>query len=163
MKIGKHAVATLHYILKDDAEEVLDMADESQPFVYLHGVGGMIPGLEEALDGSEAGQNITVSVPPEKAYGVRDDNRTQDVPREMFAGVDDKEMFVGAQFHAQTGDGMEIVSVVGIDGDTIKIDGNHPMADETLHFDVTVVSIREATQEEIAHGHPHGPDGCGHG
>jgi FKBP-type peptidyl-prolyl cis-trans isomerase SlyD len=162
MNIVKNSIATLHYILKDNDGEILDTADENNPFLYMHGVGGMIPGLEKALENATTGDNIVVSVPPAEAYGERNPNLTQDVPREMFAGVADEDMVVGAQFQAQTDQGVEIITVAAIDGDTIKIDGNHPMAGETLNFDVNVIDVREASAEEISHGHPHGPGGHHH-
>jgi len=162
MTITKNSIATLHYTLKDDAGEVLDIADENNPFLYMHGVGGMIPGLEKALENRAAGENVVVSVPPAEAYGERNPDLTQDVPREMFGEVDDDDMKVGAQFQAQTDQGVEIITVAAIEGDTIKIDGNHPMAGETLHFDVNILDIRDATDEEISHGHPHGPGGHQH-
>lgn len=162
MTIAKHSIATLHYTLKDDAGEILDVADENNPFLYMHGVGGMIPGLEKALDSKQAGEKVVISVPPADAYGERNPNLTQDVPREMFGSIPDEDMVVGAQFQAQTDQGVEIITVAAIEGDTIKIDGNHPMAGETLHFDVDVIDVRDATDEEIAHGHPHGPGGVQH-
>ena len=162
MTIVKHSIATLHYTLKDDAGEILDVADENNPFLYMHGVGGMIPGLEKALENKAAGDHIVVSVPPAEAYGERNPSLTQDVPRDMFSGIEDEEMVVGAQFQAQTDQGVEIITVAAIEDDIIKIDGNHPMAGETLHFDVTILDIREATEEEISHGHPHGPGGHQH-
>ncbi|MCL4161443.1 UNVERIFIED_CONTAM: hypothetical protein GTU68_009372 [Idotea baltica] len=162
MTIVKNSIATLHYTLKDNDGEILDVADENNPFLYMHGVGGMIPGLEKALDNKQAGEKVVVSVTPADAYGERDPSLTQDVPREMFASISDEDMVVGAQFQAQTDQGVEIITVVEIDGDTIKIDGNHPMAGETLHFDVDIIDIRDATEEEISHGHPHGPGGHQH-
>ena len=162
MTIVKNAIATLHYTLKDDEGEILAEADENNPFMYMHGVGGMIPGLEKALENRISGDNVVVSVPPAEAYGDRNPDLTQDVPREMFSEVDDEEMVVGAQFQAQTDQGVEIITVAAIEGDVIKIDGNHPMAGETLHFDVTILDVRDATEEEVSHGHPHGPGGHQH-
>jgi FKBP-type peptidyl-prolyl cis-trans isomerase SlyD len=162
MTIVKNSIATLHYTLKDDAGEILDVADENNPFLYMHGVGGMIPGLEKALENGKAGEKVVVSIAPADAYGDRNPNLTQDVPREMFGSITDEDMVVGAQFQAQTDQGVEIITVVEIDGDTIKIDGNHPMAGETLHFDVDVIDVRDATEEEVSHGHPHGPGGHQH-
>ncbi|PID46106.1 MAG: peptidylprolyl isomerase [Proteobacteria bacterium] len=162
MIIAKNTIATLHYTLKDDNDEVLDVADANHPFLYMHGVGGMIPGLEKALENKKVGDKVVVSVAPAEAYGERNPTLTQDVPREMFENISDEDLVVGAQFHAKTDQGMEIITVAAVDGDTIKIDGNHPMAGETLHFDVDVVDVREATEEEISHGHPHGPGGHQH-
>ena len=162
MTIVKNSIATLHYTLKDDAGEILDVADENNPFLYMHGVGGMIPGLEKALENGKAGEKIVVSIAPAEAYGERNPSLTQDVPREMFGSITDEDMVVGAQFQAQTDQGVEIITVVAVEGDTIKIDGNHPMAGETLHFDVDVIDVRDATEEEVSHGHPHGPGGNQH-
>lgn len=162
MIIEKNSIATLHYTLKDDAGEILDVADENNPFLYMHGVGGMIPGLEQALEAGKAGDNIVVSIEPAAAYGERNPSLTQDVPRDMFGNIPDEDMVVGAQFQAQTDQGVEIITVAAIEGDTIKIDGNHPMAGETLHFNVDIIDVREATEEEISHGHPHGPGGHQH-
>ena len=161
MNIAQNKVATLTYTLKNDDGEILDKADDNSPFLYMHGTGGIIKGLESALEDKAVGDDFHIIVAPEDGYGVRDDKLTESVPRTMFEGIDDKELVAGAQFHAQTAQGTQVIVIAGVDGDTVQIDANHPLAGETLHFDVAVKDIREATEEEIAHGHPHPPGGCG--
>ncbi len=156
MQIAEQKVVTLDYILKDDAGTVIDQSQNGQ-FVYLHGAFNIVPGLEKALDGKTSGDQVSVSVSPEDGYGERDDARSQVVEREMFDTPDEIE--VGRQFHAQSPDGETLViTVTAVEGDKITIDGNHPLAGVTLNFDVTIVDVREATEEEISHGHVHGPD-----
>ena len=162
MNITTNKIASLAYTLKNDNGEVLDTADENNPFLYMHGTGGIIKGLESALNEKTVNDSFSLIVAPEDGYGERDDKLTESVPRDMFEGIPDEEMVAGAQFHAQTGEGTQVITIAGIDGDTVKIDANHPLAGETLHFDVAVLDIRDATEEEIAHGHPHAPGGCGH-
>ena len=160
MQIAEHKVVTLDYTLTDDAGTVLDQSRDGQ-FVYLHGAFNIVPGLEEALAGKTAGEELNVSVPPEKAYGPRDEGRSQVVSREMFDTPE--QIDVGRQFHAQSPDGeMLVITVTKVDGDNITIDGNHPLAGITLNFDVKVVDVRDATTEELEHGHVHGPGGHQH-
>ncbi len=161
MKISKNKVATLTYTLKNDDGEIIDQADDNSPFLYMHGTGGIIKGLETALEDKAVGDDFHVIIAPEDAYGIRDDKLTESVPRSMFEGISDENLVAGAQFHASTAHGNQIITIAGVEGDTVKIDANHPLAGETLHFDVAVKDIREATEEEIAHGHPHAPGGCG--
>ena len=162
MQIAQHTVATLSYTLKNAQGEVLDQADASHPFVYLHGANNIIPGLENALSGKQANDSLDVVIPPEQAYGVRDDRLTQQVPRSMFAGVDDSQLVPGARFHAQTNAGTETIIISAVEGDNVTIDANHPLAGETLHFSVTVLEVRPATRDEVSHGHAHGPGGHHH-
>ena len=161
MKIAANKVASLGYTLKNDDGEILDKADENSPFLYLHGAGGIIKGLESALVDKEVNDSFSVIIAPEDAYGERDDKMVESVPRTMFEGIPDEELKAGAQFHAQTAQGTQVITIAGVEGDTVAIDANHPLAGQTLHFDVAVLDIREATEEEIAHGHPHAPGGCG--
>ena len=161
MKISQNKVATLSYTLKDDDGKIIDKADENSPFLYMHGTGGIIKGLENALEDKEVGNDFNIIIAPEDAYGEHDPKLTEAVPRKMFEGIPDEEMVAGAQFHASTAQGTQVITVASIDGDMINIDANHPLAGETLHFEVAVKEIREATEEEIAHGHPHAPGGCG--
>lgn len=161
MKIGSSKVASLGYTLKNDDGEILDKADESNPFLYLHGAGGIIKGLENALADKKVDDSFSVIIAPEDAYGERDDKMIETVPRNMFEGIEDENMVAGAQFHAETPNGVQVITIASVNGDTVNIDANHPLAGETLHFDVAVLDIRDATEEEIAHGHPHAPGGCG--
>jgi FKBP-type peptidyl-prolyl cis-trans isomerase SlyD len=160
MQIEKHAVVTLAYTLKDANDRIIDQSDDGS-FCYLHGASNIIPGLENALTGKAAGDELTVSVPPEEGYGVRDAGKTQAVPREMFPV--EEEIVPGMQFHAQGPDGHQlVVTVVKVEDDRVTVDGNHPLAGVQLNFDVKVLEVREATGEEITHGHVHGPDGHHH-
>lgn len=159
MLIANDKAVTLHYTLTNSAGEVLDSSVDGEALVYLHGQGNIISGLENALSGKAVGDKFNVSIPPQDAYGELLEDRVQVVAREMFAGIDHLE--VGMQFHAEVSDGNGIVTIVAIDGDKITLDGNHPLAGETLIFDVEVLDIRDATAEELSHGHIHGA-GCSH-
>lgn len=162
MNITKHAVVSLGYTLTNDKGDILDQADAEHPFVYLHGANNIIPGLEHALADKTTGFSDNVTIAPELAYGLRDDNLTQQIPKEMFGEVDPAQLKPGARFHAQTDVGIETITIKAVDDTHVTIDANHPLAGETLHFDVTVLEIREATEEEIAHGHVHAGGSCGH-
>lgn len=160
MQIEKNKVATIEYTLKNDNGDVLDTSDGRDPMAYIQGVGNLIPGLEEELEGKAAGDEIQVSIPPEKAYGVRNDDLVQVVERSVFQGVDNLQ--VGMQFQAQSDQGTQVIWITKIEGDDVTIDGNHPLAGENLNFDVKVVEVREASDEELDHGHVHGPGGHQH-
>ena len=153
MQVSENKVVSFHYTLKDDAGEVLDSSEGRDPLTYLHGAGNIIPGLEKALDGKDAGDHVDVSIAPEEAYGQRNDALIQSVPRSAFEGVD--EILPGMQFQAQTPNGMQILTVVKVEDDVVVVDGNHPLAGKTLHFSVDITDIRDATAEELAHGHAH--------
>lgn len=160
MQIESNSVVTLHYTLKDNEGNVIDQSDDGS-FLYLHGAMNIIPGLENALTGKSAGEEISVSVSPEEGYGVKDPERVQEVPKEMFESSDD--IAVGTQFHAQSPDGGAIVvTVTEVKDDVVVIDGNHALAGIDLNFDVKVIDVRAASEEEIAHGHVHGPHGHQH-
>jgi FKBP-type peptidyl-prolyl cis-trans isomerase SlyD len=159
MKITHDLVASIHYTLKNDAGEVLDSSIDQEPLNYLHGAENIVAGLEKALEGKVAGDNVSVSVAPQDGYGEYDENLIQELSKDMFAGVDNIE--VGMEFHAQTEHGMQVIEVTKVDGDTITVDGNHPMAGQTLHFDVEIIEVRAATADELTHGHVHGT-GCSH-
>ncbi len=160
MEISKDKVATLNYVLKNDKGEVMDESRDGQ-FAYLHGASNIIPGLESALEGKKAGDSMSVSVPPADGYGERDLAQIQQVPRNMFPP--DVEIEPGMQFQAQSPEGqMMVVMVTAVNDDTVSVDGNHPLAGENLHFEVNVVDVRDASSEELEHGHVHGPDGHHH-
>jgi len=160
MQIAKNAVVQIHYTLKNDAGEVLDSSQGSDPLAYLQGHGNLIAGLEQALEGKLAGDKLNVSIAPENAYGVRDESLIQDVPRSAFQGIDQVE--VGMQFNADSNHGPRLVTVTKVSDKTVTVDGNHPLADQTLHFDVQVIEVRTASDEELSHGHVHGPGGHHH-
>ncbi len=153
--IGKHSVVEISYTLKNDAGEVLDSSEGGDPLMYLHGTHGLIQGLENELDGKKAGDAFVAVIPPELAYGEIDPDLIHSIDKSMFRGVDNIEP--GMVFTAQGEHGQQQITVKSVEGGEVKIDGNHEMAGQTLHFDVQVVSVREATEEEIDHGHVHAP------
>ncbi len=160
MNIADNAVVNLNYKLTDDEGEVIDQCSDGG-FCYLHGAGNIIPGLEQALLGKTVGETFSVRIAPEQAYGVRRDDRVQQVPRSMFPA--DAEIEPGMQFHAQGPEGQQIVvTVAAVSGAEVVVDGNHPLAGVHLTFAVEVVAIRAASDEELAHGHVHGPGGHHH-
>ena len=154
MHITKHKVAAIHYTLTDDAGTVIDSSQGKEPLYYLHGEGNLIPGMEEGLEGRQPGDKLKLDVSPDKGYGLRSDDMIEDVPRSAFGG---QPVEVGMQFSAGQG---QVVTVVAVNPDTITIDANHELAGQNLHFDVEVLSVRDASTEEIAHGHVHGPGGA---
>ena len=160
MTIAENKVVTLHYTLTDDAGTVIDKSDDGS-FLYLHGASNIIPGLENALTGKSSGDELKVTVSPEEGYGERDDARKEEVPREMFPA--DTDIEPGMQFHAEGPEGQMItVTVAEVSDDTVTVDGNHPLAGVQLNFDVKVVEVRDASAEELEHGHVHGPGGHEH-
>jgi FKBP-type peptidyl-prolyl cis-trans isomerase SlyD len=158
MQIARDAVVLIHYTLKNDAGEVLDSSSGHDPLAYLQGHGSIIPGLEAALEGKVAGDKVQATIAPENAYGVKEPGLVQQVPRRAFQG----EVRAGMQFTAQTEAGPRTVVVTRVQGDMVTVDGNHPLAGETLHFDVEITEVRAATEEELAHGHVHGAGGHHH-
>jgi FKBP-type peptidyl-prolyl cis-trans isomerase SlyD len=160
MQIENNRVVSLAYTLKDNDDNIIDQSDDGS-FCYLHGASNIIPGLENALAGKGAGDELSVSVAPEEGYGVRDEGRIQDVPRDAFPP--EPQIEVGMQFHAEGPDGQAVmVTIAKVEDDTVTVDGNHPLAGVQLNFVVKIMEIRDATQEEMEHGHVHGPDGHHH-
>jgi FKBP-type peptidyl-prolyl cis-trans isomerase SlyD len=160
MQIAKNSVVGFDYTLKDDDGKVIDSSEGHEPLLYLHGAEGIIPGLERELEGKKVGDELKVSVSPADGYGERSDELEQEVPRENFAGIDDLEL--GMQLQTDSETGPTVVTVVAIADDVVTIDGNHPLAGVNLHFEVAIREIREATEDEISHGHIHGPGGHEH-
>lgn len=160
MSIQKHTVVTLNYTLKNSEGEILDTSEGREPLVYLHGVGGLIPGLEAELEGKEKGNSLNVVIAPEDAYGKRSEDLMHVVPKSGFQG--DEEMQVGMQVQLQTEQGPAIATIAAIEGENVTLDLNHPLADMELHFAVDVLDLRDATEDEISHGHVHGPGGHHH-
>lgn len=162
MKIAENCVVSIHYRLTDDDGEELDSSAEGEPLVYLHGADNIIPGLEDALEGRQAGEQLDVVVQPDDAYGPVDPEMVQAVPRSAFKGVDKLEP--GMQFQMRGPEGqIQVVTVQEVGAKEVTIDANHPLAGQVLHFAVTVESVRVATAEEIEHGHVHDGHGHGHG
>ena len=161
MLIAANKAVSIEYTLTNDAGEVIDSSAGGAPLVYLQGAGNIIPGLEKALEGKQVGDDLDVAIEPEDAYGEYAAELVSTLSRSMFEGVDELE--VGMQFHASAPDGqMQIVAIRDLDGDDVTVDGNHPLAGQRLHFKVKVVDIRDASQEEVAHGHVHGEGGHHH-
>ena len=155
MVIVQDKVVLIHYTLTNESGETLDSSAGGEPLAYLHGQGNIIPGLEKALEGKQAGDKLNVRVEPAEGYGVRDEALVQQVPRRQFGGAN---LQPGMQFHAQTSQGhARVVTVKRIQGDMVTVDGNHPLAGEVLNFDVEVTEVRDATVDELEHGHVHGP------
>jgi len=162
MIVEKNRVVSIEYILTSSSGEVLDRSDDGKTLDYLHGGGNVIPGLEQELEGKKAGDSLSVSVKPELGYGLYDDGLVMNMSRDKFET--EEELREGMEFAGQTEDGeYHIFRVVSVKGGKIKVDGNHPLAGQKLHFDVTIKDVREATDEELAHGHVHGDedDDCG--
>ena len=158
MKIAKNTVVSLAYQVRTKDGVLVDEATAVAPLEYLHGVGNLLPDFEKALEGHQVGDKFDVELI--NAYGDFNDALVQNVPRDVFVGVDELE--VGMRFFADTDHGSIPVEITAIDGDTVTIDGNHMLAGQDLKFNVEVLAIREATEEEIAHGHIHGAHGHEH-
>ncbi len=161
MQIRANSVVLLEYTLTDEDANVLDSSQGREPLAYLHGGGNIIPGLERALEGRAAGDAFSVTVVATEAYGERDDSLVMRVPKERFEDAGQVE--IGSRYHASGDDGeMRVVTVVGVDDESVTIDANHPLAGMSLTFAIEVVEVREATTEELSHGHVHGPGGHHH-
>src|SRR3569833_1096878 len=139
MRVAKHKVVSIDYTLTDGQGTVIDSSSGQQPLVYIHGLGNIIPGLEVALEGKSTGEHVNAVIAPEQAYGERNESLVQHLARAVFDTAEDV-----------------------VEGDQATIDGNHPLAGMTLHFDVTIADVRDASEEEISHGHAHGPGGHDH-
>jgi FKBP-type peptidyl-prolyl cis-trans isomerase SlyD len=155
MTIKQDSVVTIHYTLKDDAGEVIDSSASGEPLAYLHGHGNLVPGLERELEGKSTGDRVSVTVSPADGYGEYDRELVQKIARRSLRGVSD--VRVGTQLQAHTPGGPRTVTVTQIVGDMITIDANHPLAGKNLHFDIEVTEVRAPIEEELAHGHVHGP------
>lgn len=160
MQISKNKVASIDYTLTGPEGQVLDSSQGRGPLSYLHGASNIIPGLEKELEGKVAGDSLTVSVPAAQAYGAHDPQMVQAVPRSNFKGI--AKIEAGMQFEARTADGGRVVTVVKVDEENVTVDANHPLAGMDLKFEVKVVEVREATVEEMQHGHAHGAGGHHH-
>ncbi|MCF8429006.1 MAG: peptidylprolyl isomerase [Bacteroidia bacterium] len=159
MKVSLNKVVAIHYKLTNNEGTVLDSSDGRGPLNFIHGLGHLIPGMEEGLQGKEVGNKFQLKVSPEKGYGNYQNEMVQQVPLSAFAG---QEIKVGMQFEAGTDEQRFLVTIKAIDAETVTVDGNHPLAGVALNFDIEVIEIREATEDELAHGHVHGPEGHQH-
>ena len=156
MQISKNKVAAIHYTLRDNKGTVIDSSQGREPLQYLHGAGNLIIGMEEGLEGRTKGDKFNLKINPAKGYGEKDETLVQKVPRSAFGG---QEVKTGMRFSTNQGG---VVTVTNVGLESITVDGNHPLAGVELNFDVEVMEVREATSEEISHGHVHGPGGHHH-
>ncbi len=153
--ISAGKVVFFHYTLTDDAGETIDSSRGGNPLPYLHGAGNIVPGLEKQLEGKALGTRFEAVVAPEEGYGVRSGS-PMPVPRDQFPP--DIEIEPGMQFFGEDPNGNRFpLWIAAVEDGTVLVDPNHPLADVTLHFDVEIMSIRDASDEEKAHGHPHMP------
>lgn len=161
MTIAQHKVVTIHYKVSDtDSDEVIDSSENAEPMTYLHGASNIIPGLEQALEGKLVGDELEVTVAPADAYGERSDDRIQQVPIDAFQGMEKVEP--GMAVTAQTDQGQINLIITEVNDDQVTVDANHPLAGKSLTFNVTVEAVRDASEEEMEHGHVHGPGGHDH-
>lgn len=161
MNIANDHVVQFHYTLKDESGEVVETSRDEQPMAYLHGHRNIIPGLEEAMAGRAEGESFSVTVPPEKGYGEVREGATQRIPLKHLQGA--RTWRPGMTAVVETEHGPRQVRIVKVGRFNADVDLNHPFAGKTLTFDIEVVSVREATDEEKAHGHAHGDGGHHHG
>lgn len=153
--VTSNKIVSIHYTLRNGDGEVLDSSEGTEPLAYLHGAGNVVAGLEKALEGKVVGDTVLAVVAPEEGYGERVGPGPQPVPKSAF-GPDDPSLQPGMAILAEDDDGNEMpLWIVAVESDHVIVDQNHPLAGETLHFDATVVEVREATDQELAHGHVH--------
>lgn len=154
MNIGEKCVVSFHYKLTNSEGEQLDSSDGQEPLKYLHGASNIVPGLEKELEGKKAGDALKVEVQPEEGYGEMSPQLVQKVPHSAFEGA--PEIKAGMQFQAQGPDGQaQLITVKEVSDDEVTVDGNHPLSGQVLNFDVTIEDVREASAEELEHGHAH--------
>ncbi len=160
MKIKENTVVTFHYTVSDREGTAIDSSFDGEPLAMIHGTGYMIKGLENALEDHQAGDKFSVDVKSDDAYGPRHDALVQTMPKEMLASIEN--LTVGMALRATTDEGEQSVIVIDVTDETVTVDGNHPLAGHDLKFDVEIVEVREASAEELAHGHVHSTNGCDH-
>jgi len=159
MIISKNSAVYFQYSLSDETGDIIDASPENEPMAYLQGHNSIIPGLEREMEGKKSGDVMVVTVEPKEAYGERKEEMVQQIPRESFKAEDIK---IGMRFEATTPNGAVSVVVADLTDETVTVDGNHPLAGKKLTFDVRISDVREATKEELTHGHIHGPGGHQH-
>jgi FKBP-type peptidyl-prolyl cis-trans isomerase SlyD len=159
MEVSKNKVVAINYTLKDNGGQVIDSSEGKDPLHYIHGIGNLIPGMEEGLEGKKLGDKLDIKVSPEKGYGERDEKMIQKVDRKAFG---DQDIKPGMQFQAGSENGTRVVTVTEVGPEQVTVDANHPLAGVELNFAVEVMSIRDASEEELAHGHVHGAGGHQH-
>jgi FKBP-type peptidyl-prolyl cis-trans isomerase SlyD len=159
VQIAAQKVISIEYTLKDDSGSVIDSSSGRKPLTYIHGTGAIVPGLEQALEGKSVGETIDVALTPEQGYGERDPKLVQNVP---IRKLPDRKAEVGMTFQVKTPEGPRLLVVNAVKGDYATVDANHPLAGMNLNFQVKVVDVRDASEEELQHGHVHGPGGHEH-
>lgn len=157
MKITQNKVVSMQYQIAEANGEILETSEPGDEWCFLMGAGEIPSGLEDALEGREVGDSVSVTLTPEQGYGEREEGLVQTLQRSDLG--DDVEISVGDQLEAESDEGWDIVTVVAVSDDTITVDGNHELAGKTLKFELKVLEVRDATEEELAHGHAHG-EGC---
>lgn len=160
MIVEKNKVVTFHYTLKNIDGEQLESSREKEPMTYLHGANNIIVGLEKGMEGHQAGDGFEVTVEPEQAYGVRNENNVQRIPMKRLKGIG--KVSPGQILNLQTNKGQVQVTVLKVGRFNVDVDANHPLAGHVLTFDVEIMDVRDATDEEIKHQHVHGPGGHQH-
>lgn len=158
MQISRNKVVTIDFTMYGDENEVLESSQNDAPLVYMHGIGELPEGLEEELEGKAAGDEVKITLEPDDAYGEYDESLVQAVPREQFEEAD---IEIGMRFEAETEDGPRSVTVVGLEDEDVIVDANEPYAGRTVRFEIKVLGVRDASADELEHGHVHGP-GCEH-
>ncbi|HQY36204.1 MAG TPA: peptidylprolyl isomerase [Pseudomonadota bacterium] len=161
MQIAEHTIVRFHYDLADEAGQPIESSREREPMAILYGAGNVIPGIEKAIEGRRAGERLQVTVPPAEGYGERREGLTQRVPKKFFNEA--RKLRPGDSTVLGSNQGPRVVTVLKIGETVIDVDLNHPMAGRTLCFDIEIIEVREASAEEIAHGHAHEPGGHAHG
>ena len=159
MKITHKKVASIHYTLKNKHNQIIDDSTGQPPLTYIHGMGNLIPGMERGLEDKAAGDKLSLIILPQDAYGLRDEKLVSVIPLDSFPEQD--KVTPGAQFIARSERGERMATIVSVQGNNVTADFNHPLAGVELHFEVEIMDVREATAEELAHGHVHG-EGCSH-
>lgn len=160
MNVAKEKVVSIHYKLTNNDGEVLDSSEGREPLNYIQGMNNLIPGLENALEGKTTGDKFDVTIPPAEAYGERREDGVQPIPRTAFGEI--QEIQPGQQFQMNSENGPVLITVVDVKDEEVVVDTNHPLAGETLNFEVEVMKVRDASAEEIEHGHVHGEGGHHH-
>ena len=159
--VKKDRVVSINFVLRDENGEMLDQSEEGQPLEYLHGHHDIVPGLEKALEGKHVGEHVRVIIPPSEAYGEYEVSLVDEVSREQFPGIDDIQP--GMQFQTTMDDGAPmVIHVTAVDEEVVVVDGNHPLAGVTLVFEVDIIDVRQACEDELDHGHVHAGGSCEH-
>jgi FKBP-type peptidyl-prolyl cis-trans isomerase SlyD len=161
MQIDKNSVVTFHYTLKASDSEFTESTEGREPATYLHGYGGIVRGLEREMRGKQAGDEFSVTVKPEDGFGVFQPDAIQRVPVKHLERPG--KLVPGRIVVVNTRQGRVQGIVRKVGRFNVDVDFNHPMAGRALQFDVRILEVREATAEEIAHRHVHGPGGVQHG